>query len=84
MTFRLFGAMVQKTACRLFGAKPVSKPMLGYCQLDALQWKLNQNSKISIDENAPEYVVGNMAAILSPRQWVKYFLLDVLVRLYYV
>ena len=27
-------ALVQITACRLFGAKPLSKPMLGYCQLD--------------------------------------------------
>ena len=27
-------ALVQIMACRLFGAKPVSKPMLCYCQLD--------------------------------------------------
>ena len=27
-------AMVQIMDCRLFGAKPLSKPMLGYCQLD--------------------------------------------------
>ena len=27
-------ALVQMMACRLFGAKPLSKPMLGYCQLD--------------------------------------------------
>ena len=27
-------AMVQTVACRLFGAKPLSKPMPGYCQLD--------------------------------------------------
>ena len=27
-------AWVQIMACRLFGAKPLSKPMLGYCQLD--------------------------------------------------
>ena len=27
-------ALVQKMACRLFGAKPLSKPMLGYCDLD--------------------------------------------------
>ena len=26
--------LVQIMACRLFGAKPLSKPMLGYCQLD--------------------------------------------------
>ena len=24
-------------ACHLFGAKPLSKPMLGYCQLDPLE-----------------------------------------------
>ena len=27
-------ALVQIMACRLFGAKPLSKQMLGYCQLD--------------------------------------------------
>ena len=27
-------ALVQIMVCRLFGAKPLSKPMLGYCQLD--------------------------------------------------
>ena len=27
-------ALVQIIACRLFGAKPLSKPILGYCQLD--------------------------------------------------
>ena len=27
-------ALVQITACRLFGDKPLSKPMLGYCQSD--------------------------------------------------
>ena len=28
-------SLVQIMACRLFGAKPLSKPMLGYCQLDS-------------------------------------------------
>ena len=27
-------ALVQIMACRLFGAKSLSKPMLGYCQMD--------------------------------------------------
>ena len=27
-------ALFQIMACRLFGTKPLSKPMLGYCQLD--------------------------------------------------
>ena len=26
--------LVQIMACRLFGTKPLSKPMLGYCQFD--------------------------------------------------
>ena len=28
-------SLVQIMACRLFGAKPLSKPMLDYCQLDS-------------------------------------------------
>ena len=31
---RTGSALVQKMGCRLFGAKPLSKPELGYCQLD--------------------------------------------------
>ena len=27
-------ALVQKMACRIFGAEPLSEPMLGFCQLD--------------------------------------------------
>ena len=34
MRQRIGPALVQIMACRLFGAKPLSKPMLGYCQLD--------------------------------------------------
>ena len=29
-----YSPLVQIMACRLFSAKPLSKPMLGYCQLD--------------------------------------------------
>ena len=46
-------------ACRLAGAKPLSEPMLEYCQLDhweKLEWKLNQNLYILIHENAFENV----------------------------
>ena len=35
-----------------------------------LQWNSNQNSNIFIQENAFEYVVCDMAAILSRPQWV--------------
>ena len=31
----IVSAFVHIMACRLFGAKPLSKQMLGYCQLDA-------------------------------------------------
>ena len=44
--------------CHLFGAKTL--PMLAYCRLDScnkFQWNLNQNSIISIKENAFEIVI---------------------------
>ena len=47
-------ALVQIMACRLFGAKSLSKPMLDYCWLDPsnkLQWNFNRNSYICIQEN---------------------------------
>ena len=53
-------ASVQIMACRLFGAKQLSKPMLGYCHLDPynkLQWKFNQNVKIFIHEDAYEKII---------------------------
>ena len=54
-------------ACRLFGAKPLSKPMLGFCQLhpeEQISVKFYQNTKLFIHENAPENIVCEMAAIL--------------------
>ena len=40
----LRSALVQIKACRLFGAKPLPKPMLGYCQVDPCEqtsWNFN-------------------------------------------
>ena len=36
-----------------------------------LQWNFNQNKKLFIYENASEYIVCKMAAILSRGRWVK-------------
>ena len=68
-------ALVQIMACRLFGAKPLSKPMLDYSQLshkNKFQWKFNQNTKVFIHENASENIVCEMAVILSSGRWVKH------------
>ena len=51
-------------ACRIFGAKPLSQPMLGYCQLGSQEQtlvKFQSKYKNSIHENA---FVCEMAAIL--------------------
>ena len=66
-------ALFQIMACRLFGPKPLSQPMLDLCQLDRgnkLQWNLNENSKLFIHENAFENSICEMAAILSRGRWV--------------
>ena len=53
-------------ACRLFGAKQLSKPMRSYCQLDLgtnfsdISFKIQ---KLFIDTNASENIVWEMAAI---------------------
>ena len=60
--------LVQVLACRLFGAKPLSEPMLTYCQLgpwEQTSGNSNRNTKLFIHENAFETVVCEMAAILS-------------------
>ena len=62
-------ALVQIIACRLFGAKPLSEPVLVHCQLDPWeQTSVNffcQNIKLFIHKNAPYDIVCEMAAILS-------------------
>ena len=55
-------------ACRLAGAKPLSKLMLEYCSFDPWeQISVKSQSKlyIFVNENAFEIVVRNFAAILS-------------------
>ena len=45
-------------ACRLFGDKPLSKPMMVYCQLDLEEYISMSffflNWKVFIQENVPE------------------------------
>ena len=58
-------------ACRLFGAKPLSKPILDYCQLDpkeqiSVKFKVNTFMK-----HASENIVCETADIL-PRGGVEY------------
>ena len=53
-------ALVQVMACRLFGAKPLTDPLLTYCQLDSwehISVNSNRNSVIFIQETAFEIVV---------------------------
>ena len=66
-------ALVQIMACHLFGTKPLSKPMLGYCHLNLrnkLQWNFNQNTKLLINEIAFENIVCKMTTIFSRGRWV--------------
>ena len=67
--------LVQIMACRLFKAKPLSKPMLGFVNWtlkNKLQWNFNQYTKLFIHEKASENIVCEMAAILSRGTWVNY------------
>ena len=61
-------ALLQIMVCRLFGAKPLSEPMLEYCQFDPWQqasMKFQQKFNTFIHVNAYENIVCEMAAILS-------------------
>ena len=67
-------SLVQIMAWRFLGAKPLSDPMLTYCELDPLEYisvKFNHNLNIFIQENAFENVVRKLAAILPRHQYVK-------------
>ena len=63
----IMSTLVHIMACCLYSAKPLSKPMLGYCQLNKLQWNFNQNIKIFIHENASENIFCKMIR----GRWVK-------------
>ena len=64
-------------ACRLIGAKPLSKPMLeGILLIRTLETNFNtlkRNSYIFIQENAFDNVICDMSAISSRPQCVKSF-----------
>ena len=71
----IWSALVQIMTCRLFGAKPLPKPMLCYCQLDpwkqtSLKFESNYKTLNSV-KKALENVVCEIAAILSRGIWVK-------------
>ena len=57
----------------LFGAKPLSKPMLGFVNWtlrNKLQWNSDWNTKIFIHENALENIFCKLVTILSRRRRV--------------
>ena len=60
-------------ACRLFGAKPLFKLMLGYYQVDPYKLHRHFYSKICIHENASENTVCEMAVILSRGEMIYSF-----------
>ena len=73
MRQRIRSPLVQIMACRLFGTKPLPKPVLGYCQLYPYQQtslNFNQKIKLFIHKNASENIICEMAAILSTKRWV--------------
>ena len=60
-------ALVQIMACRLFGAKPLSKPMLfivNWTLRNKIGWNFNKNTKRFIHENASETIT------LSVKWWL--------------
>ena len=66
--------LVQIMACRLFGAKPLSEPMLTYCQLNTQEQiprSFIRYSKIFNEDNAFENGVYKLATILSQPQRTK-------------
>ena len=62
--------LVHIMANRLFGAKPLSEPMLPYCQLDPKEHISVKFHLKSIQVNALENVICKMAAISSQPQCV--------------
>ena len=71
-------ALVQIMACRLFGTKPSHYlnqcwNIVNWALMNKVQWNLNRNSYIFIQENASENIFRETAAILSRGRWVNVF-----------
>ena len=67
----IWSALIQTMACRIFGGRQLSEPVLGYCQFrNKLQWNFNQNTKLFIYEYASENIVCEEAAIFVQGGWV--------------
>ena len=62
------------TACRLYGTKPLPKPILCYCQFDYCEhffsWNLNQILSFTFKEIHLKMSSAKMAAFLSRGKWV--------------
>ena len=69
-------ALVQVMACRLFGTKPLPKPMLAYCKFDSWQQTSvtfeAKYKKPFIHENAFKNAVCQMPAIFARGRWLNY------------
>ena len=69
MLHRIGSALIQIMACCPFSVKPLTKPTIGYWQLNPYEKKFirnfKQNTKLFIHENASENIVCEMAVILS-------------------
>ena len=63
-------SLVQIMDCRLFGANPLSEPMLAFHQLDhweQISFNLNQNATVFIPENQLETVVYESQPLSRPQ-----------------
>ena len=80
-------ALVQIMACRLFDAKSLSEPILGYCQFDPrnkLHWNFHQNSNILLKT----MLLKTSPAIFPPNgrggRWVKRYDCELNILLFYL
>ena len=76
MRQQIGSALAHIRTCRLSVARPKSKPMLRWSLRHRLKWHFDQNTTFSIHENLSEYIVCEMAAILSRGRWVNHHFAD--------
>ena len=58
-------------ACRLFGAKPLSKPMLGYCQLDPYeQTSVKFQSKYTTFDDDDDFIYHKVEGSQGSRAYL--------------
>ena len=66
-----YNAHVHEWVDYMVGAISIYNMKMAWTFRNKVKWNFNQNTKLFIHENAPENIVGELAAIFARERWVE-------------